>query len=113
MHAPTGPLSYPSVAAAYSASKARSDSQPYYVWRPDVNKFGRQLRIYFARVMPEPPVIRKLYTDYGKWYARRGHWRINHSDLVMQLFECGFVLGAKQDPKRIERFMRRRFPVRC
>ena len=90
----------------------RSDEQPYYVWRPDVNKYGRQLRIYFTREDPEPPIIRDLYTDYGKWYARQGHYRINHSNLVMQLFGCGFVLGADQDPERIEIFMRNRFPVR-
>ena len=92
---------------------ARSSQGPYYVWDPDVNKFGRQLRIYFARVEPEPPMIRSLYTDYGVWHARQNRYRINHSNLVMQLFGCGFVLGANQDPRRIKRFMRRRFPVRC
>ena len=91
---------------------ARSDVHPYYVWGPDVNKYGRQLRIYFARENPEPPIIRGLYTDYGKWFARQNRYRINHSNLVVQLFGCGFVLGAHQDPTRIEKFMRQRFPVR-
>lgn len=84
----------------------------YYVWGDDTNKFGRELRIYFVRVAPEPPLIRGLYTDHGKWHGRSDRYRINHSDLVMQLFECGFVLGdnsANQD--RIDEFMRRRFPV--
>ena len=86
---------------------------PYYVWSPDTNKYGRELRIYFARVPPEPPPIRTLYTDYGKWYARSKRYRINHSNLVMQLFECGFVLGFNTtNQARIERFMKKRFPVR-
>ena len=92
----------------------RSDEHPYYVWRPDVNKYGRQLRIYFARVPPEPPPIQRLYTDYGKWYAKSSLYRINHSNLVMQLCECGFVLGMNNNNgARIEEFMRRRFPVSC
>lgn len=90
-----------------------SSRGPYYVWDPDVNKYGRQLRIYFERVPPEPPSIRQLYTDFGKWFARKNCYRINHSKLVMQLFECGFVLGSSQDEQRITQFMRRRFPVQC
>ena len=85
-----------------------SDRAPYYIWHPNVNKFGRQLRIYFLRVPPEPPPIQSLYTDKNKW---RGGYRINHSNLVMQLFECGFVLGSDQNGDRIEDFMRCRFPV--
>ena len=86
---------------------------PYYVWPNDANKYGRELRIYFVRVAPEPPLVRELYTDHGKWYGRADRYRINHSDLVMQLLNCGFVLGPNQDrQERIQEFMRRRFPVR-
>ncbi len=86
---------------------------PYYIWPPDANKYGRELRIYFKRVPPEPPIIKTLYTDHGKWYAKRDKWRINHSALVMQLFECGFVLGENADKAdRIQTFMKRRFPTR-
>ena len=87
-----------------------SSRLPYYVWPEGTNKRGRQLRIYFARIPPEPPPIRMLYTDFGKWHARQNRYRINHSKLVMQLFECGFVLGASQNPERIREFMERRFP---
>ena len=89
-----------------------SKKVPYYVWPAGANKYGRELRIYFKRVPPEPTPIRNLYTDFGKWYARKGCYRINHSNLVMQLFECGFVLGMNKDnQRRIKRFMRHRFPV--
>ena len=87
----------------------RTDCEPYYVWGPGVNKFGRQLRIYFLRMPPEPPPIKGLYTDKNKW---RGGYRINHSNLVMQLFECGFVLGMNdQNGARIDAFMKKKFPV--
>ena len=63
-----------------------------------------------SRVPPEPPPIQGLYTDNNKW---REGYRINHSNLVMQLFECGFVLGSNaQHGTRITEFMRRQFPVR-
>lgn len=86
-----------------------SDKQPYYVWPSGTNKQGRQLRIYFKRIAPEPPPISALYTDRGKW---KDKYRVNHSNLVMQLFECGFVLGGAQDENRIRQFMQERFPVR-
>ena len=85
---------------------------PYYVWSKNPNKRGIQLRIYFARVSPEPPLMRGLCTDHGKWYAKRGLWRINHSNLVMQMFECGFVLGKNSGhEQRIADFMKVRFSV--
>lgn len=87
-------------------------TEPYYIWPKGTNKYGRELRIYFVRVPPEPPPIQTLYTDHGKWYAKRQQYRINHSMLVMQLLGCGFVLGKDQDADRIEEFMSRRFPVR-
>lgn len=92
---------------------ASTKKAPYYVWPKGTNKQAKQLRIYFARVAPEPPPIRRLYTDHGKWHGMSSKYRINHSNLVMQLFECGFVLGDNsRNAARIARFMRRRFPVR-
>lgn len=89
---------------------AGSVSGPYYIWSDDANKQGRELRIYFMPGAPEPPIIGTL-TDHGKrWYARGKQRRINHSNLVMQLFVCGFVLGREQDRDRIMEFMSRRFP---
>ena len=89
-----------------------SDRYPYYVLPPETDKRGRELRIYFTRVPPEPPLIMDLPTDYGAWFARGHCHRINHSNLVMQLFDCGFVLGTNHDKaERIAEFMRQRFPV--
>ena len=101
-------------AASNNYPLPEADQQPYYVWPEGTNKQGRELRIYFARVPPEPPPIHRLYTDYGKWFARLNRYRINHSNLVMQLVECGFVLGMNnENSDRIAEFMRLRFPVPC
>ena len=90
-----------------------NNKSPYYVWRRGANKQGRELRIYFKRVAPEPPPIKRLYTDFGKWYSRKECYRINHSSLVEQLFECGFLLGLNtKNGNRIESYMRKRFPVK-
>ena len=90
----------------------KSQKGPYYVWPNNMNKHGKELRIYFKRVPPVPPSIRNLYTDQGKWYIRKNLLHINHSALVMQLFECGFLLGSNEkNVKRIEQFMKKRFPA--
>ena len=86
---------------------------PYYVWPEGTNKYGRELRIYFNRIPPEPPLIKNLIADHGKWYSRSEQYRINHSRLVMQLFECGYLLGDNSKmQQRIKDFMQKRFPVK-
>lgn len=90
---------------------AHSNSAPFYVWPQGVNKYGVQLRIYFKNLPPVPPVMEQLYTDQGKWFAKRESYRVNHSNLVRQLFECGFLLGRNDTNQgRIQSFMERRFP---
>lgn len=85
--------------------------EPLYYWPPGTNKYGKELRIYFKDIPPTPPVIKSLYTDHKKWYAKNQYWRINHTKLVYQLFECGFLLGKNADNlSRIEKFMEERFP---
>ena len=89
----------------------RHDSQhSYYVWPESTNKRGRQLRIYFALFSPQPPLIKDLNPNCGQWFGQN-LYRINHTNLVMQLFECGFVLGNNQDAERIAHFMRQKFPM--
>ena len=84
---------------------------PFYIWPENTNKYGMELRIYFRDSPPTPPVMRQLFTDQGKWFARREKYRINHTNLVFQLLECGFLLGDNsENTERIEEFMRRRFP---
>lgn len=101
-------------AAATNNSPLPNDNnqRSYYIWPDEANKYGRELRIYFTPVPPVPQPVQDLFTDHGKWYARKNHYRINHSKLVMQLFECGFVLGMNRDKaERVAEFMRRKFPV--
>ena len=83
----------------------------FYVWGLDVNKYGMQLRFYFKNVAPVPPVMERLYTDQGKWFAKKQSYRVNHSNLVLQLLECGFLVGMNNHNfARIQDFMARRFP---
>ena len=90
---------------------ASNRTGPFYVWLEGTNKYGVELRIYFRNVAPVPPVMERLYTDQGKWYARRESYRVNHSNLVLQLFECGFLLGVNDNnEERIREFMAQRFP---
>lgn len=78
-------------------------------WRPNVNKRGIQLRIYFLPIQPVPFSVENQITDRGKYFRLPNHCRINHSTLVFQLLECGFLLGPQQCRNRIERFMAERF----
>ena len=90
---------------------AATNAEPFYVWPANVNKYGMELRIYFRNIAPVPPVMEQLYTDQGKWFARRQSYRVNHSNLVLQLFECGFLLGENGgNEQRIQNFMANRFP---
>ena len=103
----TGPCPF----GPYQITTEHSNRQPYYVWPWGVNKYSRQLRIYFVLIPPVPSSIDSRISDVGKWPAKQNRCRINHSNLVMQLFECGFVLGANQDQDRIKAFMSQRFPT--
>lgn len=88
-----------------------TNQHPYYVWPEETDKRGRQLRIYFTAVSPQPPLIPDLNPVYGQWFAQQYRYRINHTNLVMQLFKCGFVLGMNNNAERIACFMRQQFPT--
>lgn len=91
---------------------ASEEGSSFYIWPESTNKYGMELRIYFRDVAPTPPAISRLYTDQGKWYKRREQYRINHTNLVFQLLECGFLLGNNAgNTERIAEFMARRFPA--
>lgn len=82
---------------------------PYYVWPEGTNKQGRELRIYFNPIPPIPPEIEELRSG-GEWYARGGRYRINHTNLVLQLFACGFTLGFNaKNSERITEMMNSKF----
>lgn len=89
-----------------------SYTNPYWVWPRDTNKHGVEGRIYFAPFfMPVPEVVENLVTDQGAWFMRANSYRINHTNLFMQLLECGFLLGRNEENlERIHRQMAQRFP---
>ena len=83
----------------------------FYIWKPGTNKYGKELRIYFKDIDTAPPIFKEIQTDKDQW-SGKGVCRINHTKLVYQLFECGFLLGKMSDygPDRIEEYMKKRFP---
>ena len=83
-------------------------SGPYVILDPNTNKQGIQLRVYFTEVPPVPLEVSNLITDRSKWHGRPDCARINHSELMHQLFACGFVLGQVQNSERIREMIRRR-----
>ena len=91
---------------------SNTNQYPYYVWPEGTNKQGRQLRIYFKPVNPIPTQIESLITGSKQWHAKKQNYRINHSNLVMQLFGCGFLLGLNgPNQDRINRFMKEKFSL--
>lgn len=84
-------------------------SAPYLILPATSNKQGIQLRVYFNEAPPVPSVVADLITDRGKWHGRPDDARINHSNLMFQLFECGFLLGQNHDRVRINRMIGERF----
>lgn len=94
------------------ALPVETDQHPYYVWPAWTRKRGTQLRVYFTAVSPQPPFILTLNPKYGQWFSQNSRYRINHTNLVMQLFKCGFVLGRNNNNSdRIAHFMQQKFPT--
>lgn len=66
---------------------------PFYVWKPSVNKWGTQRRVYFfggQESMPETPSIFDVREGRAKKY---GQWRINNKDFLKEMFIAGFFIG--------------------
>ena len=83
---------------------------PYYVWPEGTNKRGRELRVYFNPITPIPSQVEDLRSS-SKWFARENRYRINHTNLVMQLFGCGFILGLNsENNERITKMIASKFP---
>lgn len=74
---------------SYSPSiSLRSDG--IIVLQEDANKWGLELRVYLNSKLGAPSGIRITHND-----AYRGDYsyRINDNDLVMELFDKGYVIG--------------------
>ena len=73
------------------------DRVPFYVWKPETNKWGIQRRVYFygdrdaAPALPNGVEIREGRIRDGE------HWRINHKGFISELFKYGFLIGDNSD----------------
>ena len=76
-------------------------ASPFYVWDDDVNKYGKQLRVYFdGSIGSTPKAPNPFRITKGR---KAGGLRINGNEFVFNLFQVGFVLGRNvHDFKNIE-----------
>ena len=91
------------------------DRVPFYVWKPETNKWGIQRRVYGDRdaapALPNGVEIREGRIRDGE------HWRINHKGFISELFKyelattpIGRTKFGRVSPKRICAVLRRDFP---
>lgn len=69
------------------------EKAPFYIWKPSVNKWGTQRRVYFfgeKESMPKTPDMFEVRTGRSK---KSGHWRINSKDFLKIMFKNGFFIG--------------------
>lgn len=65
---------------------------PYYVWPPDANKWGVQLRLYYKKAGHCPASLAGITTDARK---RGKKARVNSKDFILKLFSMGFRIGLQ------------------
>ncbi len=80
------PISYP------------GKSRPFYVWKEDANKYGKQLRVYFKGQHKAFPEKNNLFNVTPGRSA--GVLRINSNKFVSALFSVGFLLGENTNPSQ-------------
>lgn len=87
---------------------AITTARPYYVWAPNKNKYGLELRAYFISNEKMPAVLDPML-EPRKFQNRPGYanWkrRISRQKHIIPLIQTGFVLGVPQDPVRIKGFV--------
>lgn len=78
--------------------------RPYYVWAPDKNKYGLELRAYFIS-NNNMPIILDGMLEPRKYQNRPGYqnWkrRISTQLNIIPLLRAGFILGPSQNATRI------------
>ncbi|KAA6350883.1 hypothetical protein EZS27_001730 [termite gut metagenome] len=82
-----------------------TSAKPYYVWLPETDKYGLELRVYFISNENMPQSLynilepRKIQNrpGYEKWKRR-----ISTNNNVIPLLKTGFILGTIQDINRIK-----------
>jgi hypothetical protein len=79
--------------------------KPLYVWPPETNKWGKEMRIYFyaSDSTKTPPALLSLLepTKMSRHGYERYNCRISTNNDVIQFLQNGFLLGL-QDLDRIK-----------
>jgi hypothetical protein len=72
------------------------DNVNYYVWLPDVNKWGSELRIYFCKNDSIPQALNAMVVR-PRFSANYHNARVNSNEFVWKLIAYGFRARDTQD----------------
>jgi hypothetical protein len=75
-----------------------------YVLDDTADKWGREMRLYFTAgdINAIPPIIDNLKTGGGRPGYDLWNYRLNHRDIIDDLFSVGFSLQYPQDFNQIQ-----------
>jgi hypothetical protein len=76
------------------------DDVNYYVWKPGVNKWGSELRIYFRKNNKIPVKLESMVVS-PRFPNSQFNARINNNDFVWLLIRYGFRAANLQDENLI------------
>ena len=76
------------------------DNVNYYVWGPNVNKWGSELRVYFKKNSNIPVDLQSMCVS-PRFARNKYNARINNNDFVWSLIEYGFRASNLQNENLI------------
>jgi hypothetical protein len=77
------------------------DDVNYYVWDPNVNKWGSELRIYFKKNSNIPADLQNMVVS-PRFAGNKYNARINNNEFVWLLIKYGFRASNLQDENLIK-----------
>lgn len=85
----------------FSQTQLIEDNVNYYVWEPNTNKWGSELRIYFYENINIPVDLEKMVVS-NRFANSRYNARINNNEFVWLLIKYGFKASDSQDGSLIK-----------
>jgi hypothetical protein len=85
--------------AHLSGVQAQQDDHNYYVWGPDANKWGTEMRIYFHGNDNVPQALKIMIVTARPGFGYNS--RVNNNDFIWRLIQHGFLLQDGQDLTRV------------
>ncbi|MHB1492794.1 MAG: hypothetical protein ACYCSG_00120 [Thermoplasmataceae archaeon] len=85
---------------SYSGNALVKDDRNYFVWSPEKNKWGSELRIYFVKNSNIPTSLSNMVVN-ARFPGGKYNARVNSNDFVWLLIKYGFLTGDGQNDSRI------------